>query len=192
MSLETFDKCLRLFRMCYNRNTLRLHNFGEVLMHPRLPEMVAAATAAGIEVSFFTNGVGMDRLPFPAAYWKRLATAGLRTVDFSSHGLSLEEFRTAVDGLISVGRVFDPREKVLGTWAGQCGLAESPTSEPCLFARDSAFVVLWDGRVSSCCLDVEGQRSSLWIDDVLCSGAYGFEPMSLCGSCASMRHYEDL
>lgn len=192
MSLETFRKCLTLFRMCANRNALRLHNFGEVLMHPQLPEMISEARAAGVEVSFFTNGVGPDRQPFPRSYWRLLATAGLRTVDFSSHELAVVEFSAIVNGLISIGRVFDPRVQVLGTWAGQTGPAEDPISEPCLFDRETALVVLWDGRISSCCLDVEGQRSELWIDDVLQARAYQFEPIELCRSCASMRHHEDL
>lgn len=192
MSIETFAKCLRLFRTCENSRTLRLHNFGEVLLHPHLAELIQAATIASVEVSFFTNGVQPNGRLFPVSYWKRLAEAGLRTVDFSSHVMSLQEFKTVVDGLITIGRVFDPLVNILATWAGQTGPAETPIDEPCLFERDAAFVVLWNGRISSCCLDVEGERGELWINDLLRDAYYRFEPIPLCGGCASMRHHEDL
>lgn len=192
MSLTTFSKCLDLFRLCENRNTLRLHNFGEVLLHPQLADLVAMAASRGIEVSFFTNGVAPGGHPFPRSYWATLAAAGLRRVDFSSHELSVNEFRRVTSGLVTTGRVFDPRACTLGTWAGQTGPPEAPLPEPCLFERDQAFVVLWDGRISSCCLDVEGRRSELWIDDLLLRGSYAFEPLSLCAGCGSMRHQEDL
>lgn len=192
MSLEVFGKCVELFRMARNRNTLRLHNFGEVLMHPRLPEFIAYAKARGVECSFFTNGVRPGGSPYSRSYWQQLANAGLRTVDFSSHVISLEEFMQVTDGVIEIGREFNPRTRVLGSWAGQTGPPETPVSEPCIFERQNALVVLWDGRISSCCLDVEGRRSELWIDDVLRQGSYCFEAISLCSSCASMRHHEDL
>jgi len=192
MSVDTFSKCLQLFRRCENRRTLRLHNFGEVLMHPRLAELIAMAATQDIEVSFFTNGVAPGGLPYPRSVWQMLAAAGLRRVDFSSHVLPAEDFRRITSGLIAVGRVFDPHNRKLGTWAGQTGPAEGPLPTPCLFERDNAFVVLWDGRISSCCLDVEGRRDELWIDDLLRRGTYTFEPLQLCASCGSMRHQEDL
>jgi hypothetical protein len=38
MSFDTFKKCVELFKVSENRNTLRLHNFGEALLHPELPK----------------------------------------------------------------------------------------------------------------------------------------------------------
>lgn len=192
MSPATFAKCLDLFEMCDNQNTLRLHNFGEVLLHPRLCDLVRMAAARSIEVSFFTNGVAPDGKPFARAYWQDLVDAGLRTVDFSAHRLRTPEFERITSGLVQIGRVFDPRLRQLGTWAGQTGRPEVPVPEPCLFERDTALVVLWDGRISSCCLDVEGTRSELWVDDVLRDRGYRFEPIPLCQGCASMRHQESL
>src|SRR4051794_27397046 len=88
MSLDTFSKCLDLFQVCDNRNTLRLHNFGEVLLQPQLPDLVAMAAAHDVEVSFSTNGLAPNGLAFPPSYWATLAEDGLRRVDFSSHQLS--------------------------------------------------------------------------------------------------------
>ena len=192
MSSATFAKCLDLFEMCGNRKPLRLHNFGEVCLHPELAGFISMASARAIEVSFFTNGIASDGRPFTRAYWATLSEAGLRTVDFSSHKLSLERFEAITSGLIHIGRLFDPRSRKLGTWAGQTGPPETPVAEPCLFESKPAFVVLWNGRISSCCLDAEGRRSELWIDDLLGGQPYAFERLSLCSGCGSMRHQEEL
>jgi Radical SAM superfamily len=192
MSFETFAKCVQLYRMADNRNELFLHNFGEVLLHPELCGFLRYAADLGVKCSFFTNGVDGKRQPFTRAFWQKLADHGLERVDFSSHALTVEQFREITDGVVRVGNVFDPKLVKLGTWAGQVGAAEVPTSQPCLFERRNALVVLWDGRISSCCLDVEGRRSPLWIDDLLQGTPYRFEPISLCNTCSQMRDDEEM
>jgi Radical SAM superfamily len=192
MSFDTFKKCVELFKVSGNRSTLRLHNFGEALLHPELPKFLSYAAGEGVECSFFTNGVSTKGQAFSREFWQNLANHGLKTVDFSAHALSVDTFSEMTNGLIKIGRVFDPKTRTLGTWAGQTGPPETPVPEPCLFERMNAMVILWDGRVSSCCLDVEGKRSPLWIDDLLRTKRYEFEPIHLCSSCSSMRHEEDL
>lgn len=192
MSFDTFRKCVDLYKMCDNRNNLRLHNFGEVLLHPQLPAFIRYADERGIKCSFFTNGLTTKKTPFSREFWLNLADHGLETVDFSAHELPTEEFQKIVGGVINIGRVFDPKTRTLGTWAGQTGPPETPSLEPCLFERMNAVVVLWDGRISSCCLDVEGQMRGLHIDDLLSGKLYRFAPISLCNNCSSMRHREDL
>jgi Radical SAM superfamily len=192
MSLEVFQKCVELFGICQNKATLRLHNFGEVLLHPQLPVFIKYADERGVKCSFFTNGLTMKKTPFSREFWRNLADHGLETIDFSSHELKLEEFQEIVDGVVKIGRVYDPHTRVLGTWAGQTGPPEIPVPEPCIFERMNAMVVLWDGRISSCCLDVEGQAKGLHIDDLLRDKSYKFIPIRLCNTCSSMRHQENL
>jgi hypothetical protein len=192
MSFETFRKCVELYQICENKETLRLHNFGEALLHPELPAFIRYADDRGIKCSFFTNGLTMKKVPFSRQFWQNLADHGLETVDFSSHELETEEFEKIVGGVIKLGRVFNPRTRVLGTWAGQTGPPETPVPEPCIFERMNAVVVLWDGRISSCCLDVEGQVKGIQVDDLLRDKTYAFAPIRLCNTCSSMRHKESL
>ncbi len=193
MSFETFAKCVELFRdHCDNTNTLRLHNFGEAALHPELPRLIRHAREQGVRCSFFTNGMRSRKQAVEREYWQGLADAGLETVDFSAHAMSAKEFQGVIRDVLVVGRVFDPAPENLGTWAGQVGPNEIPIPEPCIFQRKDAFVVLWDGRISSCCLDVEGQFKGLHVDDLLAGRRYEFRPIPLCRTCSSMRHEERL
>jgi hypothetical protein len=198
MSVETFRKCIALYKLCRNTQPLTLHNFGEALLHPKLSEFIAYARDEGVRVVFFTNGVNPAGVPYPREVWQKLAASGLEEVNFSAHALSAPVFRAIVDGVVRVGRIFDPRTSRMGTWGGQVPLVtlgpvrEYPQEGPCLFERRRAFVVLWDGKISACCLDAEGRREELWVDDLLRSGRYEFAPISLCAGCGSMRGEEAL
>lgn len=192
MSFDTFKKVIEIYKICQNKNDLLLHNFGEVTLHPHLPTFLKYAKDNGIRCTFFTNGVYKENRPIGASFWANLHRHGLESVNFSSHILSIEEFQSITQGIIRVNRVFDPKNRKLGTWAGQTGPPEVPVPEPCIFEREKAFVVLWDGRISSCCLDVEGRRSELWIDDILKMKSYEFEQINLCNACSSMRHFEEM
>ena len=192
MSFDTFKKCIELYKICKNTSELVLHNFGEALLHPQLPQFIKYADQKGVKCIFFTNGVMPNKVPFDRDVWKNLAEHGLEKVKFSAHELSTEEFLQITDGLIEVTRTFEPKKQKLGTWAGQVGLADVSLDLPCIFERENAFVVLWNGRISSCCQDVEGRRSELWIDDVIRDGFYQFESISLCKSCGVMREHESM
>ena len=192
MSEATFLDCVRLFKLCENKNELWLHNFGEALLHPDLARFIALARDEGVRCSFFTNGMRNRHEPVPSATWHELAEAGLESVSFSAHAMTPAEFEEIVDGEVTVRAVFDPVPVNLRSWAGQVGPAETPPAEPCLFQRRNAFVVLWDGRISSCCLDVEGFHRDLFVGDLLAARDYSFRPIPLCGTCGSMRDDEDM
>jgi organic radical activating enzyme len=68
MSWETFEACLRALQGNGRTRTI-VFTGGEPLAHPRLPSMMAAARAAGIEVGLFTNGTLMA----PALAWDLLS-----------------------------------------------------------------------------------------------------------------------
>jgi hypothetical protein len=187
MSFDTFRDCIDLYCICQNTMPLHLHNFGEVTLHPELPRMIRHARDHGVRVRFYTNGLGPNLEPHPSVYWQNLADHGLEEIHFSSHQMSLAEFEAIIDGILVVNAVFDPRTSRMGTWAGQTGPAEAPPGRPCIFERMPAFVVLWDGRISACCLDVEGQRMDLNVRSLLASGSYQYQPIPLCATCGSMR-----
>jgi len=192
MSFDTYIKCIQLYKFCGNESPLVLHNFGEVLLHPKIEEFISYANQNNVECTFFTNGINIDKKPFDSSFWKQIGKCGLKSVNFSSHFISLDKFQKLLNGFVQIGRVFNPHEDTLGTWAGQTGKPEIPINKPCIFERENAFVVLWNGRISSCCLDVEGVCKKIWIDDILDNKIYEFQSINLCNTCSSMRHYEKL
>ncbi len=198
MDRETFERSVDLLIRCGQR-TAYLHNFGEPLLHPEVTDFVRHCTERGVTASFFTNGVLLteDRL-------SALADAGLRFLYVSEHtrGETRRVRRLIADsGLpIELRDTFRPTRDTLHTWAGQVtSRAASGTSHPsvgpgpCLFERQNAAVVLWDGRVNLCCIDVEGSGVQGTVDDYLTDpDRYRFRPAALCTGCTLMRGEEDL
>src|SRR5687767_12820263 len=121
MSAETFGKCVELYRRSENKNELWLHNFGEAVLHPQLPDFIAYAKERGVSCSFFTNGMRNKKDAVERETWARLAGAGLERVSFSAHQMTADDFHRVVDGLLVVDKVFDPVPANLKTWAGQVG-----------------------------------------------------------------------
>lgn len=198
MSRGTFENAVELLIRCGQR-TAYLHNFGEPLLHPEVAGFVRRCTQRGVAASFFTNGV----LVTPEVL-STLADAGLRFLCVSEHTKG-EVAR--VRALISSGGfpielrdTFRPLRANLHSWAGQ--VASRPAAGPphpsegpgpCLFEREHAAVILWDGRVNVCCIDVEGRGARGTVDDYLADpDRYRFQPIDLCASCTLMRGEEDL
>lgn len=198
MTRLTFEKSVELLIRC-GQHTAYLHNFGEPLLHPQIADFVRHCTERGVEASFFTNGV-----PLTGNLLARLADAGLRYLYVSEHTrgeIRRVEALIAGAGLpVEVRDGFRPRRDQLHTWAGQVthgrGTLPVHPSEgpgPCLFQRQEAAVVLWDGRISACCIDVEGRGALGTVDDYLADPAsYEFRPIDLCQGCTLMRGAEDL
>lgn len=198
MTVETFEKSLDLLLRCGQR-TAYLHNFGEPLLHPLLVDFVDRCTALGVTASFFTNGVLVSREVLTA-----LAEAGLRFLCVSEHTrgeLGRVRELIAAGGLpIEVRDTFRPVGAALHTWAGRA-VTRSALAAPdcadsdgrCLFERQRAAVILWDGRVNVCCIDVEGRGIQGTVDNYLADPErYRFRPIEVCTSCALMRGEEDL
>jgi hypothetical protein len=198
MTWQTFEKSIELLLRCGQR-TAYLHNFGEPLLHPQIADFVRHCTERDVEASFFTNG-----LLLTGDLLTRLAEAGLRYLFVSEHtrGEALRvEALIAEAGLpIEMRGPFKPQRDQLHTWAGQVAhgggtlpVHPSEGTGPCLFQREQAAVVLWDGRISVCCIDVEGRGKRGVVDDYLAEPAsYKFRPIGLCQSCTLMRGAEDL
>lgn len=198
MSPETFDKSLELLIRCGQR-TAYLHNFGEPLLHPHVADFVRRCTDCSVTASFFTNGELAT-----AEALDKLANAGLRFLHVSEHSRGqAERVRRLISSAelpIEVRDVFRPVRGELHTWAGQVasraatGRAHpSQGAGPCLFERQKAAVILWDGRINVCCINVEGSEAQGTVDDYLTDpDRYRFQPIPLCAGCTLMRGEEDL
>lgn len=198
MSHEVFEKTLELLIRCGQR-TAYLHNFGEPLLNPEVADFVRLCTTRGVAASFFTNGVLLTDTVLA-----ELAAAGLRFLCVSEHTKGeLQRVRQLVEAgahPIEIRDTFRPVRPALHNWAGQVprrlakGMPVTGAAlGPCLFEREDAAVVLWDGRVNVCCIDVEGRGVQGTVDDYLADPArYGFLPIALCEGCTLMRGAEDL
>lgn len=198
MSWDTFTKSIELVERCGQR-TAYLHNFGEPLLHPQLVEFVRHCSDREITASFFTNGVLVTHQVLAD-----LADAGLRFLCISEHTKGeFDRVQTLIhEGghPIDVGDTFRPIRKELHSWAGQVRRhgpepvsLNEPYREPCIFERQQAAVVLWDGRINVCCIDAEGRGIQGTVNDYLADpDQYRFNPISLCSGCTLMRGDEDL
>jgi hypothetical protein len=192
MTLETYVKAITLVRRCGQRRVF-LHNFGEPLLHPLLFDFIRHACGEGVTVSFYSNGLLLDRTTAG-----RLHEAGLRELCISAHvpgELGRIQALLREEGIpLTITEVFRPSKATLHTWAGQVGRkGDTGPTQPCIFEREGAAVVLWDGRVNVCCIDNEGAGVAGTVDDYLADPAsYRFRPIRLCSGCELMRGDEDL
>jgi len=87
---------------------------------------------------------------------------------------------------------------VFHDWAGQVQIDQRKGQEhfrndvPCIFERQNAFVILWNGDIAACCIDYEGKSVEHNIDDLLNGFPYKYKEFSLCGKCDLMRGEETL
>ncbi|MBI3986021.1 MAG: radical SAM protein [Lentisphaerae bacterium] len=155
MSMAVFEKSMELVK-ALGQNEVCLHNFGEPLIHPRITDLVKRARQTVAKVVFSTNGLLLTRELAVA-----LKDSGLTELYISSHAPAdaPRAIRTCegLDLLKNVGTVF---------WHDWAGTAERhPThyqdrrlrkTNTCKMIADGWAVILWDGRVNSCCMDMEG------------------------------------
>jgi hypothetical protein len=194
MSFETFAKCMTLVQRSDNpvhadgRKFVWLNHFGEPLLNPLLPQFIDYATSRRIKVSFSSNGVDQDGDLFPTSLWQRLANAGLEEVILSAHNRSEKHLRKHVEGIVRVLSVWTPKQKEhVHDWAGQVDMSRFKLpprlipDQPCDYNAHNMFAVTWDGRVASCCYDIEA-GAGVSVDEVLQNG-FVFREISLCASC---------
>lgn len=187
MSLDTFKKVLILAQKC-EQNSLYLHNFGEPLLHPNLELFIQMARDKGIECSFYTNGILLDSKKIDSLYH-----AGLRKISISNHvkGISdkvIEEMKKSYNSL-DIEEIYNPT--FLHDWCGQvkfegCTHYCSKSKFPCIFEKQNAFVILWNGDIASCCLDCMGE-CDITVDELIGERSYKFKKNKLCLNCDLMR-----
>lgn len=186
MSFDTFKKSLELVKKCEQKEIF-LHNFGEPLMNPQIYDFIKYAVDNGFIPDFFSNGILLNETSI-----KRLNEAGLRRIGISEHVVgeiqrinNLIE-KTGVD--IQLTETFTNSDNN-HNWAGQIGDAKSSQSseDTCIFEKLDATVILWDGRLNTCCISIESNLD-ITIDDVLENRVdYKFHKLPLCDNCSLMR-----
>lgn len=191
MTFEQYKKTIELVKMCGQKKVF-LHNFGEPLMHPQLCDILSYTVSEGLQPDFFTNGILLDEERI-----RGLFVSGLRHISISEHQKGVADRvqelieKTGVDMQITnIFRYEEPRHD----WSGQLdNLSRKPIGDtaPCIFEKQNAFVVLWDGKINTCCIAVEDQLN-LTVDNLLNGIPYAFTKTNLCRSCGLMRKDEYL
>lgn len=174
---------MKTYRKCIDKQDFKfvaLHGFGEPLLHPKIFEFVKIAHDRGFRTRFSTNGkllsrdvldklvdAGLDLLwvsirpffdevkkilePIYDEYAKKM-TIMIYYVEYENKYKSLPNHWNATH--------LEPH-----TWSQQVDLPFKQTSIPCFNLSNKAVTVLWDGRVSNCCHDVDGKYIIGTIDD---------------------------
>jgi organic radical activating enzyme len=192
MSFETFKTCVEVVRRSANpeykgRKFVFLNHFGEPLLNPMLADFISHAVCNGVEVTFATNAVDDNKNLFPRQLWAELASAGLKIVEISTHAKSELAIRQHIGDLVRIRSVWKPKKGYMHDWAGQVEIKRSKRieveipSRPCDYEEHNMFAIAWDGRIASCCYDVEA-RTGIHITDVLQCG-FRFRPISICSNC---------
>ena len=192
MSFDIFKKVVTLAGRC-NQTLIFLHNFGEPLLHPDLYKFIEYAASQGLDCSFYTNGLLLNSEKI-----RELYSVGLTHFSISNHkpgtDLYVKSEVLKANVPIIIDEVYNPIFK--HNWAGQvssekCNYICKSNNVPCIFERENAFVVLWNGDIATCCLDSNGKSIRMNIDHLLYED-YTFKKYSLCSSCDLMRGSEEL
>lgn len=193
MSMETFQKVVNL-AAALDQRMLFLHNFGEPILNPLIFDFIQFAGTKGIECSFYSNGSLLTR-----NILRELFHAGLKRICISDHIKDMHNHIRDIlvcEGIpIRIESHFDISS--IHDWAGQVTTEEKEifTSEipnACIFERQNAFVVLWNGDITTCCIDCEGISVSMNLDELIATKSYKFSKFSLCNQCGLMRGEEVL
>lgn len=192
MTFETFKASVEAVRRSANpeykgRKFVFLNHFGEPLLNPMLADFISYAVCHGVEVTFATNAVDHNKNLFPRQLWEELASAGLKIVEISTHAKSESTIRRHIGDLVGIRSVWKPIKGLMHDWAGQVEVQASKRiefelpSRPCDYEEHNMFAIAWDGRIASCCYDVEA-RTGIHIANVLEDG-FKFRSVSICMNC---------
>lgn len=191
MSFETFKQTLSLMA----NNYFAFHHFGEPLLHPELPEMIAYANSLGKRVEFSTNGKGLNdqaggddflrRLMAARPYRIRVAYDFFRPDEFVKKLLTLNQDTLVTMHAVTKGLLLD--HKPLNNWAGQMDMPSEISGE-CYFLKYSYYAVMSNGDVVPCCQDYEGKHV---IGNVHDPASIAPQPTyTLCDGCQGMQFAE--
>jgi organic radical activating enzyme len=172
--LRSIELCRRL-----GQEFVVLSNHGEPLLHPNIVKMVEHTSKHIGGSTFPTNG---------SLLTKQLAidlkNAGLTQLVISTHNKDDSDRAIAICDEVGLFRRIN--DNYTYSWAGQvphqhvCEV-QSGTSG-CRFIRIKSVVILWDGTINTCCVEMDGKWSlgSIWDIDV-----FDIEPISLpiCPKC---------
>ncbi len=185
MTVPRFHRSMRWVQYFINRDDgiqteLALTGIGEATMHPDLVHFIRSARAVlgpARLLTFSTNGILLtDELleelkPYnPSIYvsMHRPEVAIPAVERAKKHGLFLASNTAFVTSSLD--------------WAGQVDWHVSAKPAICRYLLDGWGVVLADGRITTCCIDAEGDGVVGHIDDE--PGSVSVQPFSLCEPCS--------
>lgn len=186
MSLKTFKKALYWVEHFIKQGTqreLNLHGIGEPTLNPDLVEMIRLAREATPgPINFNTNGNHMTE-----ALALECKLAGISTINVTGHNprMTMEAIKAIKKADIPV---FSNQDFATApnNWGG---LVEwTPTVDytlRCNWLFEGQVFIMWDGRITRCCLDAKGDGVYTNVD----ADIRGFEitPFSLCKNCHHER-----
>jgi hypothetical protein len=194
ISLDLFKRVIDVMANDY----CALHHFGEPLLHPELPEMIAYAKSKGKRVEFSTNGKGLNAQKDGDAYLRRVLAAEPHRMriaydyfqpdEFVKKALTLNVSTIITMHAVTKGVLLD--FKPLNNWAGQmASLGESEIKGSCHFLKYGYNVVMASGHVVPCCQDYEGKHVIGHIDDL--DSLKPQPTYDLCKTCSGMQFAKD-
>ncbi|MBU0471884.1 MAG: radical SAM protein, partial [Nanoarchaeota archaeon] len=182
MDFTTFKKCMELIDEM-NQKSICLHNFGEPLIHPDLSKFIKYADKYVDRINLSTNGILLTR-----ELAKSLKKAGLTELYLSYHNKDIAE--RAKKNCEGLNLIKAERRSFSHDWAGTAKkkplqsylIKFMARPDVCHFIDNDAVTILWDGRINSCCIDMEGLGvlGSVYDDDPFTCTVKKF---SLCDRC---------
>lgn len=182
MEKKTFIKSMSIVKKL-RQDFICLHNFGEPLMHPNLAEFIKIAKKSVKNVVLSTNGILLTREKAIS-----LKNAGLTELYISAH-----DFKTALKAWYNcrgLNLVKEFRCVFFHDWANTSSkknifseiFKKFPKPRQCCFVKNDWAVILWDGRINSCCIDMDGKGV---IGSIFEKNPYKnkTKPFSLCKEC---------
>ena len=187
MTLETFKKAVfwvRYFAEHGTQQELNLHGVGEPTLNKDLVEMIrlARAAAPSITINFNTNGNNLT--PEVARACK---DAGITSINITAHDAvatknAAKALRAAgIQGHVNADFAVNPNN-----WGGQVQWTDTVDYKLwCHWLDKGQVMVMWDGRVTRCCLDAFGQGVFATVEDHLPN--LEVMPFVLCANCHHER-----
>ena len=178
LSLDTVKKAIEVMKR-YKQTSISLHLLGEPLLHPKLIEIIELFKENDIKVFFATNG----KLLTNELTDKLININNMYGINISMDYFNPEkeaeyfiEKAENIEVIISmIGANTDRSErdylrkkwgkhlriKRVGNWSNKTSIRNEmfgSKNMKCFYTKRNLFVVLWDGRVASCCGDYDGMN----------------------------------
>ena len=183
MTMELFHRALEWVQFYIHegtQNELVLHGLGESTMHPNFSEMIREARRVLVNkpILFSTNGVSLTEEHVKACKLYGIGVhVSLHRPEKVAPATSLlrkHNVPALVHANFAIGNAMD--------WAGQVDWeVTTPTRDLCRWLAEGWGLVLSDGRITTCCLDTEGDGIIGNINDDI--GHLYVKPYKLCEKC---------
>lgn len=209
VSMDTVQK---VAKHCENvgQKYIALHHMGEPLLHSQIGEIIKTFRAYGVTSELSTNGklltkkgteilnsgIGLIRIAVDYFYNTPGYIEEIR--DFlnlaKQYPNTKIHLHTIVNNALDPFKEFECEQvklevKALDNWAGEVdGESQLDPSNQCYFQDYNYVVVLWDGRISTCCLDYDAKATLGTIDHIM---DITNRPFPICKNCNKLQFASD-